>query len=215
MGNSCEISCDSVIEDCDQINIPTECKPERGKDKSDCSMPPCSTETREISCEGNCETPTDDLSHERRGGTFCEIRDPYHRRQLKRLARMRSLSAASGTVVSSYVDTLGSMTSHRQNQVAGQKLHKLLVTGLLDSESVQKTDSMKRPLGGKLRRIRKDRRRRRERKRIYGQARNQRASKLSGKVIRQTMVHRTRGIAPFHHSQTKRISEKRTKFIGA
>lgn len=220
-GKSCEISCDSVTEDCEDgyIRKSMECKTERERNKKECPFPPCSTETKEITCERSesCEkliVPTGGFNHGReRYGILCEIRDPHHRRQLKRLARMRSRS--SGTVLTSHVDVLRPI-SHHQDRVATQNLYNLLVTRSPDSENKQVMDLVKRPLGSKLSRTNKNRRHRKERKQIYWQARKRPASKFSdGKLIRKTTIHRTEGIAPFHHSQTKRISEKKTKFISA
>lgn len=220
-GNSCDISCDSVTEDCDEEKV-LKCKTERGKEnKTECTTP-CSAETPET-YETTCEDSQDDdctrsivptgdlkLGHRKTYGILCEIRDPHHRRQLKRLAKMRSMSAASGTVVTSHV--LRS-TSHDRDQVATKELYNLSVSGSSDFKNKKMTDSVKISLGGKPSGA-KDRRRRKERKQIYGQARKRPASKFRGKLIRETTIHRTRGV-PFHHSQTKRIFQKRARLISA
>ncbi|XP_011694819.1 PREDICTED: uncharacterized protein LOC105454131 [Wasmannia auropunctata] len=221
---SCEISCDSVTEDCNGADS----KPP-SKDSSEVSSSECGTDvdrscecaTKEerndecvtlcpsaaaesSSCGSDCATstevstmPTIGITFERnRTRIMCEIRDPHHHRQLKRLAKMRAISTAAATVV----------TSRHQGRIMSKKMYNLDTK--MPYFKSRTRYSRKRPsLDGRLSGTNKSQRQREQIK-----SRKQLARKLSGKMSRKTAVHRTRGSTSF---QIKRISEKGAKSISA
>ncbi|XP_077270495.1 uncharacterized protein LOC143901798 [Temnothorax americanus] len=221
--SSCDTSCDSVTEDCEDYTSKDslECKLESD---GNCECPPKEEKSIECttlcppdssSCEeahGDCArsvVPTIDAKLQRnakRTRGMCEIRDPHRRRQLKRLAKMRAISAASATVA----------TSRHRDRIATKKLRNLLATKLPYSNDRKTADYLpKRPRDGGLSGNDKDRRRRRQRKQVYGQGRGRLTRKFSGKLSRGTTVRRTRGAASFRRSQIKRISGEDARSIGA
>ncbi|XP_071644387.1 uncharacterized protein [Temnothorax longispinosus] len=231
--SSCDTSCDSVTEDCedDTSKDSLECKLESD---GNCECPPKEDKSIEcmtlcppdsLSCEeahGDCITsvvPSIDMKLRRnmkRTRSMCEIRDPHRRRQLKRLAKMRAISAASATVATSRVDVLRPTTSRHRDRIATKKLYNLLATKLPHSNDRKMAEYLlKRPHDGGLSGNDKDRRRRRQRKQVYRQGRGRLTRKFSGKLSRGATVHRTRGAASFRHSQIKRISGGDARSISA
>lgn len=213
--SSCETSCDSVTEDCDGEDSNSKDSSECGMESDrncDCAtkeeksakcMTLCSSESLESSsCEGaqgDCTTsvvPAIGMKLERtRARGMCEIRDPHHRRQLKRLAKMRAISAASSDVATSRVDVVRPTMSHHRDRIATKKLYDLLVTRLPYSKN-KRLGYLKKPVGGRLSGDDKDRRRRKQRKQVYRQARRQPGRKFNGKLTQGTTIvsrHRTRG----------------------
>jgi len=236
---SCETSCDSVIEDCNgDDNMPKdspevsspECRTEMDRscgcatkeEKSAECMTLCPSDHAESSsCEGvqsDCTTsamPTFGMKLERtRTRSICEIRNPYHRRQLRRLAKMRAISSAVAAVTTSYVNVPRLRTSRYRNRITTKKLYNLLGTKLPHSKSKRVEYLRKRPLGSRLSGNDRDRRHRKQREKMY-KLKRRLTRKLGGKLTRKTTMHRTREITPFRHSQIKRISERGAKSISA
>jgi len=141
---SCETDCDSVMEDCNEASpeTPSECKTEIDRSwgcvskeeksiecvtkcSSDEENAPCNQEPNDCSTS-NTSSPTDDLTIEfiRKRG-ICDIRDPHHQRQMKRLAKMRRAIGA---------DVFRSGT-RRQSRIATKKLYNLLATKLPHSKA--------------------------------------------------------------------------------
>lgn len=232
---SCETICDSVTEDCDgedstpkdspEVTSP-ECKTEVDKScgcitkeerSAECMTLCPSDATESSSCEvsqNDCMTsvvPTIDMKLERkRTRSMCEIRDPHHRRQLGRLAKMRAISAAAAAVGTSRVDVLRPRASRHRNRIATKKLYNLLATRLPYSKDKKVAKYLlKRPLGGRL-----SGKRRKQREQVY-KIRKRLARKLDGKLTRGTTIHRTKGITTFRHDQIDRISERGAKSISA
>ncbi|XP_032671892.1 uncharacterized protein LOC116844469 [Odontomachus brunneus] len=92
-----------------------------------------SREQTRSSCEGqdgDClavELPTVNLKFERaRNQSVCEIQDPHHRRQMRRLARMRAISATT----SRHDNVLESLRRwpRRRDRIASEKLYELLAS---------------------------------------------------------------------------------------
>lgn len=247
---SCEASCDSVMENCkecesggkdDKSDCIELCSTDLGSSSRESAgaFVEISRELSgelsfsgevpisEVSCEGSQDcTASINMHHEHQGGygILCEIRDPHHRRQKKRLAKMRWTNVVSPAVTShvashltSHVEVLEPMTSHhRREKVVNKKLYNILGTKL--SKPKPKTTKVREKKSRgvfKLRGKGKDRRSYKERKMISKHAGKQPAMKFSGKMNRETTVHRTRGLTPFRHSQIKRISEESAKSISA
>lgn len=156
-----EVTCDSSTEDCDEDNdrmenhtigcsrvqckedsaaISAECVTESTENEGNGCVTMCSSDLESDSCEGdedNCprndvQPLTVDLKYERtRKRTLCEIRDPHHRRQLKRLARMRAISIAAAA--SSRGGVLRSRISRRRDRITTKKLYNMLIGKLSHS----------------------------------------------------------------------------------
>jgi len=227
-GKSYETSCDSVTEDCDGEDSVSKDSPKCGMENRNCDcaskeeksaecMTLCSSEYVESSsCEGaqsDCTTsvvPTISMKLERtRTRNICEIWDPHYRRQLKRLAKMRAISAVSSSIATSRVDVVRPTTSHHGDRITSKKLYNLLITRLPYSKNKRLAEYLKKPVDDKLNGDDKDWSK--QRKQVYRQAKRQLGEKFSGKLTQGTTIvsrHRTRGVTPFRHSQIKRISEK-------
>lgn len=233
---TCETSCDSVTEDCDGEDstskdspevISLECGTESDRScgcatkearSAECMTLCPSNPAENSSCEGvqnDCATstvPTVGMKLERkRTRGMCEIRDPHHRRQLRRLAKMRAISAAA--VATSRANVPRPRTSRHRDRVTTKKLYNLLATRLPYSKNRKMEEYLlKRPVDGRL--SDKDRKRRKRREQIY-RLRKRLTRKLSGKQTRRTTVHRKKGITSLPHGQIKRISGKDAKSISA
>jgi len=211
LGRSCETSCDFVAatEGCNEDNPPEtssqecdkSCECDTKEKNGECKTL-CSSESS--SCEnGDCMTvPPLNIKLERpRIRNMCEIPNLHHRRQLRRLAKMRAISAMS------HVDVSRSRTPHHRNQIATKKRYKMIDIEIPYSKSKKVMEYMQqKSLHGRLSGNDKEQRRRKEaREQIY-RLNKQLSKKLNGKLDRKTM--HTRGIYPFRHSHIKRISEK-------
>ncbi|KAL6258831.1 hypothetical protein P5V15_010777 [Pogonomyrmex californicus] len=207
-GRSCETSC--VLEDCDgedstikdspacDTEVEGSCGCATKEEKSVECMTLCPPDLAEnSSCEGmrnDCATstmPTVRLKRKRIRG-MCEIRDPHHHRQLKRLAKMRAISAAT-------LRDVRPRTSRRRDRIS-KKLYNLLATRLPYSENRRIAELLKQSLGGSHDKVRKLHRKQREQ--MY-RLRKQ----MTRKVNRETtMRHTATDATPFH--QTERIPER-------
>ncbi|XP_072745896.1 uncharacterized protein [Anoplolepis gracilipes] len=184
------------------------------EEKSAECMTSCSSDENSSSCEGSqndcsrSEVPTVNMKLElakKRG--MCEIQDPHHRRQMKRLAKMRAISTL---VATSNADVFRSKVL--RHRTASKKLYNLLAAKLShikDERSRSRIAEylLKRPL--RLKRIEGNNRKQQEQ--VYRLRRL--ATKLNGKLIERTM-HRSMNI-PFQQSQIKRISSRNVKSINA
>ncbi|XP_025075521.1 uncharacterized protein LOC105432760 [Pogonomyrmex barbatus] len=212
-GRSCETSC--VLEDCDGEDSTTkdhspECDTEiegscgcaTKEEKSvECMGTLCPSDLAEnSSCErmrNDCATstmPTVKLKRKRIRG-MCEIRDPYHHRQLKRLAKMRAISAAM-------LRDVRPRTSRRRDRIS-KKLYNLLATRVPYSENRNRriAQLLKQSLGGSHDKVRKLHRKQREQ--MYSALLRE---QMTRKVNRETTMRHTGDATPFH--QTERIPER-------
>lgn len=147
---------------CEKESSPEEVSSSCGTPKNERSDERCVTvcapreETRS-SCEDqddDCsavELPTVELKLERaRNRSVCEIQDPHHRRQMRRLARMRAISAAT----SRHDDVFESARRRwprRRDRIATEKLYKLLASGLPRNENERTKTAEYSSLGAKMR----------------------------------------------------------------
>lgn len=230
------MSCDSVTEDCDGKDSVSKDSPECGMENDrncDCAikqeksaecMTLCLSESVE-SCEGaqsDCTTsvPTNGMKLERtRARSICEIWDPHYRRQLKRLAKMRAISAVSSSVATSRVDVVKPTTSHR-DRITSKKMYDQIVelNRLPYFKNKRLAEYLKRPVGTSDKLNGDDKDWSKQWKQVYKQARRQLGKKFSGKLTQGTTIvsrHHTRGVTPFRHSQIKRISGRDEKTISA
>ncbi|XP_026829384.1 uncharacterized protein LOC105274514 [Ooceraea biroi] len=251
---SCEVNCDSLMEDCDEEedtvekmeNHTVECSRVRCKEDSSEISAECETEI-DRSCDGlecaskeessnecmticssdlensceedhnECLSPerqTVDLKYERtRKRTLCEIRNPHHRRQMKRLAKMRALSAATAA---SRAGVLRSRTSrHRLDRIATKKLYNLLVGRSSRSKNRSSKKMAKYLLKRPSRVLSKIEGEswRQKRNQMY-KLRRQLARKHGGKLTARTS--RYQKTIPFHESQdAKGIIRKDAQLIMA
>lgn len=114
--------------------VPAECDtPQNERSDERCVKVCASREQARSSCEdqeGDCsavELPTVNLKFERaRNQSVCEIQDLHHRRQMRRLARMRAISATA----SRHDDVLESLRGwpRRRDRIASKKLYELLAS---------------------------------------------------------------------------------------
>lgn len=194
-GRSCETSCDSVTEDCNEDNPPETSSQECDKscecdtkEKSGECMTLCPPDNAESSsCEdGDCMTAgvpplSIKLERSRIRSSMCEIPNLHHRRQLRRLAKMRAISANVGTATSR-VDISRSKTSHHRDQIATKKLYKMVDTEIPYTKSKKVTGYLqKKSLHGRLSGNDREQRRRKEREQIY-RLKKRLARKLSGET---------------------------------
>ncbi|XP_011869250.1 PREDICTED: uncharacterized protein LOC105562789 [Vollenhovia emeryi] len=224
---SCETSCDSATEDCDgedksspgcDRDCERNCATKEEAEKSAECMTLCPSDRVEsASCEeGDCTTSAVPavgmkLERTRTSRLMCEIRDPHHRRQLKRLARMRAISAAAAAVATSRLDVLRS--SRRRDRIATKKLYNLSAAKLPYSKDRKMAGYvLEKRLGDSG-----DDKDWRRRKQTSGQAKRRLAKRFSRKLTQGTTLeeHRTRGTTPFRHSQIKRISGRGEESISA
>lgn len=236
---SCEASCDSAMEDCDGISknplevISLECGTEFDKscdcdlkeERSEC-MTVCPPEPeKSSSCEGSqndcstsAESTVDEKPNERkRTRSMCEIRNPHHRRQLRRLAKMRAISVVIDAAIAmvSRNDVLRrTKKSRHRDRIATKKLYNLLTTRLPYSKNRKVEEYLlKRSLGGKLNdKVLK--RQRKQQEQIF-RLKKQLTRKLKGKEARRAMMHRRGGITSPYQSQINRISGRNVKSINA
>ncbi|XP_025995694.2 LOW QUALITY PROTEIN: uncharacterized protein LOC105208211 [Solenopsis invicta] len=236
---SCEASCDSAMEDCDGISknplevISLECGTEFDKscdcdlkeERSEC-MTVCPPEPeKSSSCEGSqndcstsAESTVDEKPNERkRTRSMCEIRNPHHRRQLRRLAKMRAISVVIDAAIAmvSRNDVLRrTKKSRHRDRIATKKLYNLLTTRLPYSKNRKVEEYLlKRSLGGKLNdKVLK--RQRKQQEQIF-RLKKQLTRKLKGKEARRAMMHRRGGITSPYQSQINRISGRNAKSINA
>ncbi|XP_028047413.2 cell wall protein DAN4-like [Monomorium pharaonis] len=224
--SSCETSCDSVTEDCeDGVDsaskdspevISPDCETETDRScecatkeerSAECVTLCSSGPAESSSCEGvqqkDCATsatPTvvAELERKRTRG-MCEIRDFHHRRQLRRLARMRA----------NRIDVPRPRMS-RRGRAATKKLYNLLTTRLPYSKNRKVEEYLlKRPLD-------KDRKRRKQWEEIY-KLRKRLARRLSGgrQMQRSSTMHHGRGVTSVRYNQIKRIPGGDAKLISA
>ncbi|XP_029666494.1 uncharacterized protein LOC115237536 isoform X2 [Formica exsecta] len=206
--------------------ISSECETETDKscecvskeEKSAECLTSCVSDVENSSCEerqNDCsrwEVPTVNMNFEHtRTRGICEIRDPYHRRQMKRLAKMRAISAA---VATSDANVLRSKAS--RHRIASKKLYNLLakLSDAKDGRSRRITEYLlKRPLSGLNRIEDANAKRRKQQEQIY-RLRRRLARKLNRKLTGRTSMHRSMS-TPLHQSQIERISSRVAKSINA
>lgn len=175
-----------------------ECVPNKEKSAECITLCPSSLESS--SCEqkqNDCsklQVPTVTMKFESRKRSICEIRDPHHRRQMRRLAKMRAIS----TVATSDADVLRSKARHR---IVSKKLYNLLATKLShakDKNSSRTAEYLKNSLSKRNRIEGASQKRRRQQ--IYRKL----AKKLNRKLIGTTSMHRSMNTS-LHQSQIERI----------
>ncbi|EFN89410.1 hypothetical protein EAI_12480 [Harpegnathos saltator] len=94
-----------------------------------------SCEDQDGDCSGNAELPTVELKLERaRNRSVCEIPDPHHRRQMRRLARMRAISAATSRQ-DDVSASLRRWPRRGRGRLATEELYELLANRLPHDES--------------------------------------------------------------------------------
>lgn len=174
-----------------------ECVPNKEKSAECITLCPSSLESS--SCEqkqNDCsklQVPTVTMKFESRKRGICEIRDPHHRRQMRRLAKMRAIST-----VASDADVLRSKARHR---IVSKKLYNLLATKLShakDKNSSRTAEYLKNSLSKRNRIEGASQKRRRQQ--IYRKL----AKKLNRKLIGTTSMHRSMNTS-LHQSQIERI----------
>lgn len=160
-----------------------------------------SCEERQSDCSKS-EVPTINLKLERtRKRGICEIRDPHHRRQIKRLEKMRAISTAT-----SHVDILESKTSRHRNRIASKKLYNLLVAKLADAKDGKSNKIAEYLLKRPSSRIEgASRKHRKQQEKIY-RLRRRLARKLSRKLTGRTSMHRSRSTKLHQDREIERIS---------
>ncbi|XP_019884181.2 uncharacterized protein LOC109610268 isoform X2 [Camponotus floridanus] len=173
-----------------------ECVPNKEKSAECITLCPSSLESS--SCEqkqNDCsklQVPTVTMKFESRKRGICEIRDPHHRRQMRRLAKMRAID----TVATSDTDVLRSKARHR---IVSKKLYNLLAAKLShakDRNSSKTAEYLLRKPLSKRNRI-EDANQKRRRQQIY---RRKLAKKLNRKLIGTTSMNTS-----LHQSQIERI----------
>ncbi|XP_050447019.1 uncharacterized protein LOC126849333 [Cataglyphis hispanica] len=206
--DSPEISseCDTEIDkSCDCIS--------KEEESAEC-MTSCVSNVESSSCEerqNDCsksDVPTVNMKFEHtqtRG--VCEIRDPHHQRQMKRLAKMRAISAAM-----SHADVFRSKAS--RHRIASKKLYNLLATKLFHAkdESSERLAEylLKRPLSGN--RIEDASQKHRKKQEQIYRLRTRLAKKLNRKLTERTSMHQ---LTPLHQNQIVKISSRGAKSINA
>ncbi|XP_029166071.1 uncharacterized protein LOC114936891 [Nylanderia fulva] len=201
--------------------ISSECETETDKscdcvskeEKSAGCVTLCSSELESSSCEErqtDClksEMPTINMKLERtRKRGLCEIRDPHHRRQMKRLAKMKAISSVIAT---SHADILGSKTSKHRNRIASKKLYNLLVAKLADAKDEKSSRIaeylLKRPFSRPSKIEGASWKRRKQQEKVY-RLRRRLARKLSRKLTGRTSMHRSRSTKVHQGREIERIS---------
>ncbi|KAL6441368.1 hypothetical protein ACFW04_003536 [Cataglyphis niger] len=173
-------------------------------------MTSCVSNVESSSCErqNDCsklDVPTVNMKFEHaqtRG--ICEIRDPHHQRQLKRLAKMRAISAAM-----SNADVFRSKAS--RHRIASKKLYNLLAAKLFHAKDERLAEYLKRPLSGLNRIEDASPKHHKEQKQIY-RLRTRLAKKLNRKLTERTSMHQS---TPLYQNQIVRISSRGAKSINA
>lgn len=179
-------------------------------------MTSCASNVESSSCEekqNNCsksdEVPTVNMKFEHtRIRGICEIRDPHHQRQMKRLAKMRAISVAA-----SDADVLRSKAS--RHRIASKKLYNLLAAKLSHAKDESSKGIAEYLLKRSLSELNKiedaSPKRRKEQKQIY---RTRLAKKLNRKLTERTSMHRLTS-TPLHQNRIERISSRDAKSINA
>ncbi|KMQ92032.1 hypothetical protein RF55_8039 [Lasius niger] len=205
ISSDCETETDKSCECVSKEEKSAECMTLCRSDSSSC-------EEKRNDCSKS-EVPTINMKLERtRKRVICEIRDPHHRRQMRRLAKMRAISAALAT---SHADVLGSKAPRHRNRIASKKLYNLLAAKLSHAKDGKSGSIaeylLKRPFS--LSRIEGAGRKRKQQEQVY-RLRRRLVRKLRRKLTGRTSMHRSRS-TPLHQSQIERISRKDAKSINA
>jgi len=182
--------CETEIEDCDDSGCVSE------NDEG------CVTVCPENSCEGEeCLAVADqaiDLKYKRtRKRVLCEIRNPYLRRQKKRLARMRAISFATAS--------RGSVLRARTSRITSKKLYNLLMTRFSHGKNAKVAGYVLKKAPKMLRsKIDASWKHRKQQGQLYKKV-------AAGKSIARASVYQMKAI-PFHKSQkTERLIRKDAK----
>ncbi|XP_070163311.1 uncharacterized protein [Polyergus mexicanus] len=214
----CKESSPKISSEC-ETETDNSCECVSKEEKSAESMTSCVSDVENSSCEerqNDCsrsEVPTINMNFEHtRTRGICEIRDPYHRRQMKRLAKMRAISAA---VATSDANVLRSKAS--RHRIASKKLYNLLAAKLSDVKDGRSRRIveylLKKPLSGLNRIEDANPKSRKQQEQIY-RLRRRLARKLDGKLTGRMSMHRSMS-TPLHQSQIERISSGGAKSINA
>lgn len=158
----------------------------------------CSSDLENLCDEGeeNCsiEKPLLDLKLQRaHKRALCEIRNPYHRRQIKRLAKMRAISIADAT---SRADILHRLRTSRRDRIKSKKLYNLLLGRLSRFKDNKKSKKMAEYLKKHLGVLNKEKswKRRQQRSQILTK---ELARKRSGKSIVRTSEYQMKTIPSY------------------
>lgn len=210
----CKESSPEISSECEtEIDKSCDCI-SKEEESAEC-MTSCVSNVESSSCEerqNDCsksDVPTVNMKFEHtqtRG--ICEIRDPHHQRQMKRLAKMRAISATM-----SVANVLRSKAS--RHRIASKKLYNLLAAKLFhakDKSSKRLAEYLlKRPLSGLNRIEDASPKHHKEQEQIY---RLRRAKKLNRKLTERTSMHQSTS-TPLHQNQIVRISSRGAKLINA
>lgn len=148
-GNSCDSDCDSLTKDCDSTakcrpsvacdeksspEVSTECDTPKDKENANEKCKMCFDKSMRSMCKDSCasftESRTGQFDHNQ---NVCEIPDLHYRQQMKRLAKMRAITA----VTTDQDDLFRSRWPQRRNWI--NKLNKLLASKLLHKRTKMKT----------------------------------------------------------------------------